>query len=30
MLTYACVAAMYFALCFPISLYARVLERKLA
>jgi polar amino acid transport system permease protein len=30
MLTYACVAGMYFALCFPISLYARVLERKLA
>jgi polar amino acid transport system permease protein len=30
MLTYACVAALYFALCFPISLYARVLERKLA
>jgi polar amino acid transport system permease protein len=29
-LTYACVAALYFALCFPISLYARVLERKLA
>lgn len=30
MLTYGCVAAMYFVLCFPISLYARVLERKLA
>jgi polar amino acid transport system permease protein len=28
-LVYACVAAMYFALCFPISLYARSLERKL-
>jgi polar amino acid transport system permease protein len=28
-LVYACVAAMYFALCFPISLYARTLERKL-
>lgn len=28
-LVYACVAAMYFALCFPISLYARALERKL-
>ena len=30
MLTYACVALMYFVLCFPISLYARILERKLA
>ncbi|MCJ2083803.1 amino acid ABC transporter permease [Methylobacterium sp. J-090] len=29
MLVYSCVALMYFALCFPISLYARVLERKL-
>ncbi|XAH25799.1 amino acid ABC transporter permease [Xylophilus sp. GW821-FHT01B05] len=26
---YSCLALMYFALCFPISLYARVLERKL-
>jgi polar amino acid transport system permease protein len=26
---YSCVALMYFALCFPISLYARALERKL-
>lgn len=25
---YSCVALMYFALCFPISLYARTLERK--
>ncbi len=28
-LVYACLALMYFALCFPISLYARRLERKL-
>ena len=28
-LVYSCVALMYFALCFPISLYARSLERKL-
>jgi polar amino acid transport system permease protein len=28
-LVYACLALMYFALCFPISLYARGLERKL-
>jgi len=27
---YACVALMYFALCFPMSLYSRRLERKLA
>ncbi len=26
---YACVALMYFVLCFPISLYARTIERKL-
>ncbi|HET6828811.1 MAG TPA: amino acid ABC transporter permease, partial [Ramlibacter sp.] len=26
---YSCVALMYFALCWPISLYARRLERKL-
>ncbi|WPB59167.1 amino acid ABC transporter permease [Xylophilus sp. GOD-11R] len=26
---YSCLALMYFALCFPISLFARVLERKL-
>jgi polar amino acid transport system permease protein len=26
---YACVALLYFALCFPISLYAKTLERKL-
>jgi polar amino acid transport system permease protein len=26
---YSCVALMYFSLCFPISLYARALERKL-
>ena len=26
---YSCVALMYFALCFPVSLYARQLERKL-
>ena len=26
---YSCVAVMYFLLCFPISLYARTLERKL-
>jgi polar amino acid transport system permease protein len=26
---YACVALMYFALCYPISLYARSLERRL-
>jgi len=25
---YSCVALMYFALCFPVSLYARKLERK--
>jgi polar amino acid transport system permease protein len=29
-LTYACVALCYFALCFPISWYARRLERRLA
>jgi polar amino acid transport system permease protein len=28
-MVYSCVALMYFALCFPISLYARALERKL-
>ena len=28
-LVYGCVALMYFALCFPVSLYARHLERKL-
>ena len=28
-LVYACLALMYFALCFPISLYARRLERRL-
>lgn len=28
-MVYSCVALMYFALCFPISLYARTLERKL-
>ncbi|HEX2010921.1 MAG TPA: amino acid ABC transporter permease [Roseateles sp.] len=28
-LVYACVAAMYFVLCFPVSFYARLLERKL-
>lgn len=28
-LVYSCVALMYFALCFPISLYARFLEKKL-
>jgi polar amino acid transport system permease protein len=28
-LVYSCVAAFYFALCFPVSLYARRLERKL-
>jgi len=28
-LVYSCVALMYFALCFPVSLYARRLERKL-
>ena len=28
-IVYSCVALMYFALCFPISLYARALERKL-
>jgi polar amino acid transport system permease protein len=27
-LVYSCVALMYFALCFPVSLYARKLERK--
>jgi polar amino acid transport system permease protein len=26
---YSCVALLYFALCYPISLYARILERKL-
>ena len=26
---YACVALMYFALCFPISAWSRTLERKL-
>jgi polar amino acid transport system permease protein len=26
---YSCVALLYFMLCFPISLYSRVLERKL-
>lgn len=26
---YACVALMYFALCFPLSLWSRALERKL-
>jgi len=26
---FACVALMYFALCFPVSLYARALERKM-
>lgn len=29
LLVYSCVAVIYFALCFPISLYARFLERKL-
>ena len=29
LLVYSCVALMYFALCFPVSLYARHLERKL-
>jgi len=29
LLVYSCVALVYFALCFPISLYARFLERKL-
>jgi polar amino acid transport system permease protein len=28
-LVYSCLALMYFALCFPISLYAKTLERKL-
>jgi polar amino acid transport system permease protein len=28
-LVYSCLALMYFALCFPVSLYARRLERKL-
>lgn len=28
-LVYSCVALMYFALCFPVSLYARRLERKM-
>jgi polar amino acid transport system permease protein len=27
-LVYSCVALMYFALCFPVSLYARTLEKK--
>lgn len=29
-LVYSCVALLYFALCFPVSLYARRLERKFA
>jgi len=29
MLVYGCVALMYFVLCFPVSLWARMLERKL-
>lgn len=29
LLVYACVALIYFVLCFPVSQYARVLERKL-
>jgi polar amino acid transport system permease protein len=29
MLVYGCVALLYFVLCFPISLWARTLERKL-
>jgi len=29
LLVYSCVAVIYFVLCFPISLYARFLERKL-
>ncbi|RYG11332.1 MAG: amino acid ABC transporter permease [Burkholderiales bacterium] len=28
-LVYSCVALLYFALCFPISLYAKILERKI-
>ena len=28
-LVYSCVALLYFALCFPISLYAKTLERKM-
>lgn len=28
-LVYSCLALMYFALCFPVSMYARRLERKL-
>ena len=28
-IVYSCVALMYFALCYPISLYSRVLESKL-
>jgi polar amino acid transport system permease protein len=28
-LVYSCVALMYFAICFPVSLYARTLERRL-
>lgn len=28
-LVYSCVALMYFALCFPVSLYAKTLERKM-
>ena len=28
-LVYSCVALLYFALCFPVSLYARSLERKM-
>jgi len=28
-LVFACVASLYFVLCFPVSLYARVLERKM-
>ena len=26
---YSCVALMYFALCFPVSFYAKLLERKM-
>ena len=29
LLVYSCVALTYFAMCFPITLYARVLERRL-
>ena len=28
-IVYTCVALMYFALCFPVSLYAKSLERKM-